>query len=137
MNEQPQDQVQMFDYKSRWPVKSAGYFTRTCCLLSLEISPVYYRVFMCCHWKKSQTLMMSVFCSNSLIFAPECWKCILTIFHKLALASCTFAASFVLLHPLRDPKLHLKSYRKPWSWFAGGNDVTWNSKCSNIRPLFV
>ena len=31
-------------------------------------------------WKlppKSQKLMMSVFCSNTLIFAPECWKCTL------------------------------------------------------------
>ena len=126
MNEQPQDQMQMFDYKSRRPVKSAGCFTRTCSLLIHVLS-----------LKKEPTLMMSVFCSNSLIFAPECWKCILTIFHKLALASCTFAASFVLLHPLRDPKLHLKSYWKPWSWFAGGNDVTWNSKCSNIRALFT
>ena len=41
MNEQPQDQMQMFDYKSRQPVKSAGCFMRTCSLLSLEISPVY------------------------------------------------------------------------------------------------
>ena len=27
--------------------------------------------------KKSQNLMMSVFCSNNFIFASECWKCIL------------------------------------------------------------
>ena len=33
---------------------------------------------MCCQLiKKSQNLIMSVFCSNTLIFAPECWKCIL------------------------------------------------------------
>ena len=27
--------------------------------------------------QKTQNLMLSVFCSNTLIFAPECWKCTL------------------------------------------------------------
>ena len=27
--------------------------------------------------QKSQNLMLSMFCSNTLIFAPECWKCTL------------------------------------------------------------
>ena len=39
---------------------------------------------------------MSVFCSNTLIFAPECWKCILDtfkFFQELALTSHAFAVS--------------------------------------------
>ena len=35
-------------------------------------------IFMCCHWiKKPNSLMMSVFCSDTLIFVPECCKSIL------------------------------------------------------------
>ena len=51
--------------------------------------------------------MMSVFCSNTLIFAPECWKCILRgLDFKIFPEACTFsariyhvfAAHFFLLH---------------------------------------
>ena len=31
---------------------------------------------MCCREIKKPNSMMSVFCSKTLIFAPECWKCI-------------------------------------------------------------
>ena len=39
--------------------------------------PSLNRVFMCCHCIKSHNLMTSVSCSNTLTFAPECWKYIL------------------------------------------------------------
>ena len=41
--------------------------------------------------------MMSVFCSNTLIFAPECWKCILGGPETQA-----FAGSFFPLHLLQS-----------------------------------
>ena len=55
--------------KSRWLAKFTGYFVWAHHLLL----PKHYKIFMCC----PKNLMMSVFCSNTLIFAPECWKCIL------------------------------------------------------------
>ena len=46
--------------------KFTAYFTWTCCILFFGNYPF-----------KSQKLIMSVFCSNTLIFSPECWKCTL------------------------------------------------------------
>ena len=47
------------------------------CYFSLEITPVYMQYSCAVTEWKNQNLMMYVFCSNTLIFAPECWKCIL------------------------------------------------------------
>ena len=53
--------------------------------------------------KKSQNLMMSVFCSNTLIFAPECWKCILVgPDFKNFPETQAFAGSFFPLHLLQS-----------------------------------
>ena len=70
---------------------------------------------------------MSVFCSNSLISAPECCKCIkfkeprfqnVSKLAPSALASCTFATSFFLLHLLQSIfhvlKILLKTPYKAW-----------------------
>ena len=44
-----------------------------------------------------------VFCSNTLIFAPKCWKCILRgPDFKIFPETCTFAARFFLLHILQS-----------------------------------
>ena len=54
-------------FNKSWQLaKFAGYFMWTCCLLFFGNYP-----------PKSQNLMISVFCSNTLIFAAECWKFIL------------------------------------------------------------
>ena len=63
--------------------------------------PSLNKVFMCCQ----KNSIMSVFCSNTLISAPECWKYILkaqfsNFSQELALsvlANCVFAAHFFLL----------------------------------------
>ena len=48
-------------------------------------------------------LMMSVFCSNTLIFALECWKCILRgPDFNLSPETLAFAARFFLLHLLQN-----------------------------------
>ena len=52
--------------KSQQLAKFASYFMWTRRLLFFGNYP-----------PKRQNLMMSVFCSNTLIFAPECWKCTL------------------------------------------------------------
>ena len=52
--------------KSRQLAKFAGYFTWT-----------FRRLFFGNYPPKNQNLMMSVFCSNTLIFAAKRWKCIL------------------------------------------------------------
>ena len=52
--------------KSRWSVKFIGYFKWTCYILFFGNYPL-----------KSRNLIMSVFCSNTLIFSPACWKCTL------------------------------------------------------------
>ena len=50
----------------------------TCSLLFVGNYPSFNKVFMSSVTdEKRQNLMMSVFCSNTLILAPECWKCIL------------------------------------------------------------
>ena len=47
--------------------------------------------------------MMSVFCSDNLIFALECWKCILrSPDFKIFPETCAFSASFFLLHQLQS-----------------------------------
>ena len=47
-------------------------------LLFVGNYPSFNKVFMCSVTEeKRQNLMMSVFCSNTLILTPECWKCIL------------------------------------------------------------
>ena len=72
-------------------------------------------IFMCCHLiKKPNSLMMSVFCSETRTFVPECCKSIIflrgpdfTIFpetwafgaHKI---NCTFVTSFFSLHLLQS-----------------------------------
>ena len=59
---------------------------------------------------------MSVFCSNTLIFAPKCWKCILRgPDFKIFPETCTFAARFFLLHILQGFCYLLKILLKPWS----------------------
>ena len=70
--------------KSRQSAKFAGYFTWTGRLL-------FFRNFR----QKSQNLVMSVLCSNSLIFAPECWKCTL----REALGT---PSNFFVLHLLQS-----------------------------------
>jgi len=52
------------------PVKLTGYFTWTWKLPPPPPPPAPQK-------RKNQNLMMSTFCSNTLIFAPECWKCTL------------------------------------------------------------
>ena len=51
--------------------------------------PSFNKVFMCCQ----KNSMMSVFCSNTLIFTPECWKYILRgpVF-KFFPEACAFSA---------------------------------------------
>ena len=47
-------------------------------LLFVGNYPSFNKVIMCSVTEeKRQNLMMSVFCSNTLILTPECWKCIL------------------------------------------------------------
>ena len=110
--------------KSWWLAKFAGYFTWTRRLLFFGNYPSLNRVFMCCNRIKKSKLMMSVLCSHPLIFAPEWWKCILRgrdfifFFHKLALASRAFAASFSLLRLLQSVCHLLKIVLKPCSWAA-------------------
>ena len=53
---------------SRW--NSLAISHELAALFSLEITTPRQT-------KKQQNLMMSIFCSNTLIFAPECWKCTL------------------------------------------------------------
>ena len=80
------------------------------CYFSLEITPVYMQYSCAVTEWKNQNLMMYVFCSNTLIFAPECWKCILRDpDFKIFPETCTFgarqssfAASFFLLHLLQS-----------------------------------
>ena len=65
---------------------------------------------------------MSVFCSNTLIFAPECWECILRgSDFKIFPETRAFAAIFFILHLLQTFATHLKSYWKPW---VGGKGFT-------------
>ena len=84
--------VARFLNQSQWPAKFTSYFMWTLCLL-----------FFGKYALQSQNLMMSVFCSNTLIFAPECWKCTLRspafkIFrgvmplNRTPLVTCTFSA---------------------------------------------
>ena len=63
------------------------------CYFSLEITPVYMQYSCAVTEGKNQNLMMYVFCSNTLIFAPECWKCILRDpDFKIFPETCTFGA---------------------------------------------
>ena len=55
--------------KSQRRAKFTSFFTWTRCLLFFENYPPPPN--------QSQKLMMSVFCSNTLIFARQCWKCTL------------------------------------------------------------
>ena len=103
--------------KSWSPMKFAGYLTWTRHMLFLGNYPSLNRVFMCCHWIKEPKFNDVCALSNTLIFAPECWTCIIRgpdfkIFpeaHKLHLCYKFFRS------PL-TPKLlpsTLKSYWNP------------------------
>ena len=94
------------------------------CYFSLEITPVYMQYSCAVTEWKNQNLMMYVFCSNTLIFAPECWKCILRdADFKIFPETCTFGACKSRLQLLRVFSFstcskaftsYLKSYWKPW-----------------------
>ena len=68
---------------------------------------------------------MSVFRSNTLIFAPEFWECILLrgSDFKILPETRAFAVIFFILHLLQTVAFatHLKSYWKPW---VGGKGFT-------------
>ena len=67
---------------------------------------------------------MSVFRSNTLIFAPEFWECILRgSDFKIFPETRAFAVIFFILHLLQTVAFatHLKSYWKPW---VGGKGFT-------------
>ena len=89
----------LYMYLREFSIRAGGRrFTWTRRLLFFGNYPSLNRVLVCCHWiiKPKLILMMSVFCSNTLIFAPECWKCILDafkFFQQLALTSHAFAVS--------------------------------------------
>ena len=51
-------------WQGQWPAKFASYFRN-------------YFSYFGNYPQKSQNLMMFVFCSNTIIFTPECWKCTL------------------------------------------------------------
>ena len=116
--------------KSQWPAKFAGYFTWTHCLLFLRNYPSFSRVLMRCHLTKKQNLLMSVFCSNTLIFSPESWNevQISKFFQKLAPSSSAFATFFFLLHELQSfyhGRANLKDHlREGYGYFLDWHN--WN-----------
>ena len=69
--------------------------------------------------------MMSVFCSNTLIFAPECWKCILRIqiFPETRACESRLCHEFVSFFSYSKAfAIYLKSYQNPCIV------LQWNSK---------
>ena len=68
---------------------------------------------------------MSVFRSNTLIFAPEFWECILLRGSDFKILPETRAFAVIFFHspstPNRGFATHLKSYWKPW---VGGKGFT-------------
>ena len=75
---------------------------------------------MCCNRIEKSKLMMSVLCSHTLIFAPECWKCILRCpdFNFFSRNSCSqvtlLPQVFFLLLLLQAYATYLKSYLNLW-----------------------
>ena len=107
--------------KSHWRAKFAGYFMLTYSLLFVGNYPSFNKVFMCSVTEeKRQNLMMSVFCSNTLILAPECCKCILRgPDFKIFPETCDFTTSFLLLHLLQSLCHLLKILVKTlWKWWG-------------------
>ena len=114
----------LYMYLREFSIRAGGRrFTWTRRLLFFGNYPSLNRVFTRCNRIKKSELMMSVFCSHPLIFAPEWWKCILrgpVSFFPRNLRSqvAPLPRVFFLLYLLQSFCQLLKIVLKPCSWAA-------------------